>query len=111
MNDLEKAAYDFQEKSGLQLVFLSTDEDIITPDGVVTLHLTEARVGQIILKGLEKTREKVVRRELSLKEGEILDLNLLREDLQRLYRLQLFADIQPRFEFTLSPRSSMLFWI
>ncbi len=103
MNDLEKAAYDFQEKSGLQLVFLSTDEDIITPDGVVTLHLTEARVGQIILKGLEKTREKVVRRELSLKEGEILDLNLLREDLQRLYRLQLFADIQPRFEFTPSP--------
>ncbi|NLY88993.1 MAG: BamA/TamA family outer membrane protein [Firmicutes bacterium] len=103
MNDLEKAAYDYQEKTGLQLVFLSTDEDIITPDGVVTLHLTEARVGRVILKGLEKTDEKVVRRELYLKEGEILDLNVLREDLQRLFRLQLFADIYPRFEYTTSP--------
>lgn len=103
MNDLEKAAYDFQGKTGLQLVFLSSDEEVITPDGVVTLHLTEARVGRIILKGLEKTKEKVVRRKLSLKEGEVLDLNLLREDLQQLFRLQLFSDIQPRFEYTTSP--------
>lgn len=103
MKDLEKASYDFQEKTGLQLVFLSSEEDIITPDGVVTLHLTEARVGQIIIKGLEKTKEQVVKRELSLQEGEVLDLNLLREDLQQLFRLQLFSDIQPRFEYTPSP--------
>lgn len=103
MNDLEEAVYDFQDKTGLQLVFLSTDEDIITPDGVVTLHLTEAQVGQVLLKGLEKTKEEVVRRELSLREGEILDLNLLREDLQQLFRLQLFSDIQPRLEYTSSP--------
>src|SRR5690606_18281993 len=31
------------------------------------------------------------------------DLNLLREDLQQLFRLQLFSDIQPRFEYTTSP--------
>lgn len=103
MNDLEKAAYDYQEKTGLQLVILRTDEEIITPDGVVTVHLTEARVGQITLEGLEKTQEKVVRRAISLKEGDILDLNLLREDLQQLFRLQLFSDIQPRFEYTASP--------
>ena len=110
MDDLEKAIYDFQEKHGLQLVLLRTDEEVITPDGVVTVHLTEARVGQIILKGLEKTQEKVVRRGLSLKEGDILDLNLLRDDLQQLFRLQLFSDIQPRFEYTGSPEVVNLVW-
>ena len=66
MKALEKASYDFQEKTGLQLVILRSEEDIITPDGVVTLHLTEARGGQIIFIGLELSKEQVVNRELSL---------------------------------------------
>ena len=68
-----------------------------------THHLSLGSVGQIIFKVLEITKVLVVKRELSLQEGEVLDLNLLREDLQQLFRLQLFSDIQPRFEYTPSP--------
>jgi len=103
MNDLEKAAQDYQEKKGLHLVFLSSDEEMITPEGIVTLHLTEVRIAEILIRGLEKTRESVVTREITLEEGEILDLNVLRQDLQRLYRMQLFEEIRPRLEYTSSP--------
>lgn len=103
MNDLERAVHDYQEKKGLHLVFLGGNEEMITPEGVVTLHLTEVKIAKILLRGLEKTRESVVKREISLREGEILDLNVLRQDLQRLYRMQLFEEIRPRLEYTSSP--------
>lgn len=103
MNDLERAVHDYQEKKGLHLVFLSSDEEMITPEGVVTLHLREVKIAKILIRGLEKTRESVVTREISLQEGEVLDLNVLRQDLQRLYRMQLFEEIRPRLEYTSSP--------
>lgn len=111
MNDLVMAQQYFNEEKGLLIPPLRGDASEINglmeidPEGLVTLHLYEARLGKVIFKGLEKTQEFVVARQISLKEGEILDFNQLREDVQQLARLQLFDDINPRLQPTNNPKT------
>ena len=109
MNDLVMAQQYFNEELGLLTPPFSGDaaeiSDLIRidDDGVVRLHLSEARLGRIRYQGLEKTKEFVVAREMTVEEGEILDFNAIREDTQQLARLQLFEDISPRLQPTGEP--------
>ncbi|NLC53112.1 MAG: BamA/TamA family outer membrane protein [Firmicutes bacterium] len=109
MNDLVMAQQYFNEEKGLLIPpFTGSAGEInemmrIDEDGVVHLQLGEARLGRIRYQGLEKTKEFVVAREMTLEEGDILDLNILREDTQQLARLQLFSDIAPRLQPTGEP--------
>lgn len=109
MSDLVMAQQFFNEERGLLIPpFSGSAEEVsdlmrIDEDGVVHLHLYEARLGRIRYQGLEKTKEFVVAREMTLEEGDILDLNVLREDTQQLARLQLFNDIAPRLQPTSEP--------
>lgn len=109
MNDLSMAQQHFNEEKGLLIPpFTGSADEIsdlmrIDEEGVVHLHLYEARLGRIRYQGLEKTKEFVVAREMTLAEGDILDLNVLREDVQQLARLQLFSDISPRLQPTGEP--------
>ncbi|HHW12534.1 MAG TPA: BamA/TamA family outer membrane protein [Firmicutes bacterium] len=109
LNDLVMAQQYFNEERGLLIPpFSGSAGEIselmqIDEEGVVHLHLTEARLGRIRYQGLERTKEFVVAREMTLKEGDILDLNVLREDTQQLARLQLFSDISPRLQPTTEP--------
>ncbi|HHT48811.1 MAG TPA: BamA/TamA family outer membrane protein [Firmicutes bacterium] len=109
MNDLVAAQQYFNEELGLLTPPFSGDaaeiNDLIRidEDGMVKLHLYEARLGRIRYQGLEKTKEFVVAREMTMEEGDIFDLNVLREDTQQLARLQLFQDISPRLQPTGEP--------
>jgi len=109
MNDLVMAQQYFNEHKGLIIPPLRGDTAELNnlleldQEGTVILHLYEARLGRIIYKGLEKTRVNVVEREMTLQEGEILDLNILREDTQRLARLELFEGISPSLQPTSRP--------
>lgn len=109
MDDLVMAQQYFNEELGLLTPPFSGDAAAISDlmridnDGVVWLHLSEARLGRIRYQGLEKTKEFVVAREMTVEEGEILDLNAIREDVQQLARMQLFEDITPRLQPTGEP--------
>lgn len=92
----------FQEKNG-QLLTLDPAKTEIAPDGVVTIGLIELKLGKTIIKGLKKTEEFVVTRELSLQEGDLLNMNIIREDLNVLRRLQIFEDIDLYFQSTPDP--------
>jgi outer membrane protein insertion porin family len=109
MDDLATAQQYFNEELGLLTPPFRGDTATINDliriddDGLVRLHLSEARLGRLHYQGLKKTKEFVVAREMTLIEGEILDLNVLREDVQQLARLQLFEDITPRLQPTAEP--------
>jgi|GEM_PF-493881 len=100
--DVQEAIMIFQEKEGWFLT-VNHSQIAVSQDGVVTLSLTEVKLGRIIIEGLEKTKEFVVTRELSLREGELLNMNVLREDLNTLGRLRIFEDIKPYFRPTPDP--------
>jgi outer membrane protein insertion porin family len=95
--DLTKALKFCREKKGL-LIDPKLDSLEISPDGIVTITMIEIRYGKISVTGLEKTKEDVILRELSIKAGDIIDTNLLRDEYQKLMRLRLFDRVEPRFE-------------
>lgn len=101
--DLSKALKYCKETKGLFIEPKAKGSFGIAADGTVNLELVEIRIGRIKIQGLVKTKENVVRREISFKEGDILDYNLLREDYLKLMRLRLFDNIDIQFENNSTP--------
>jgi outer membrane protein insertion porin family len=102
-NDLNKIKKYCRDQKGLVL-----DDQIkggLTADGVVNLKLVELKVGKIKIIGLEKTKEFVVTRELSVKEGDIFDFNQIKEDYWDLMRLKIFEDVDFRPEAGAAPNT------
>lgn len=62
-------------------------------DGVLKVTINEGIVEGFNIKGLKKTQEKVVLRELKLYEGEPFNVNDGRTSMQRLYNLGYFEDV------------------
>lgn len=98
----QEAIVKFQEKNG-QILTVDPTQAEISQDGIVTIRLIEVKLGQVIIKGLEKTKESVVTRELSLAAGDLLNMNMIREDLTSLHRLQIFEDIDLYLQPTPDP--------
>lgn len=101
--DLSKALKYCREEKGLFVELQSKNAFGISADGVVNLKLTELKVGKIKVTGLVKTKEVVVRREISMQEGDVLDYKLLKEEYLKLMRLRLFDNIDIRFENSSTP--------
>lgn len=76
----------------------------ITPDGVISVVLSPAKIGKITISGNKKTKEYVIRRELTaLKTGDVFDLNKLKENLRNVLNLGFFDEVTPKFVETADP--------
>ncbi len=78
-----------------------TDIGIIPAEvggGRLRVRIGEGRVEAIQFAGLGRTKEVIVRRHLTLKPGDVFNLNQLNRDLQRIFDLGLFESVraQPR---------------
>lgn len=73
-------------------------ESSIRNDGVIVIEVTEGVIADIVLQGNTKTKSHVIMREISIKPGDVFNAIIFRRDLERVYNLQLFEDIQPSFE-------------
>ena len=111
LNDLAqrmKMLQDWLAGEGYSLARVSGPERI-SPDGVVTLKLTQGRVAGVKVQFLNKegetenekgepikgkTREWVVTREISIQPGDPFNRNKLERDIKRLYGTQLFSDVK-----------------
>ncbi|HEY4485447.1 MAG TPA: outer membrane protein assembly factor BamA, partial [Nitrospiria bacterium] len=76
------------------------DADPVTKTVKLTISITEdnpMRVRQILISGNDKTRDKVIRRELRVQEQELVDTKQLRRSFQRINNLNFFdsVDIAP----------------
>jgi outer membrane protein insertion porin family len=70
-------------------------EEPITPDGVLTIRISEVMVEEVRVVGNKKTKTSVILREIRTKPGEPLDLKKLQRDTERLFNLDIFEDVQP----------------
>lgn len=101
-NDLSKAIKFCKEQLGY-LVQNKETSQIIDSDGIVRLNLCELRYGKIIIRGLTKTKDYVVKRELLFKEGDIIDTNVLQKSIMKIMQLRLFDSPDVHFELTTDP--------
>ena len=63
-------------------------------------ELHEGIIHSITVEGLNKTKDHVILREVELKQGDIFNAGILRDNLQEVYNLQLFQDIEVDFGLT-----------
>ncbi|HEX2999504.1 MAG TPA: BamA/TamA family outer membrane protein [Armatimonadota bacterium] len=71
----------------------------ISPEGILTIPIHEARVTTLTLIGLQRVRESVIRRGLVLQPGMLFDERELRRDFNRLQQLNLFETVDPTVDF------------
>ncbi|MGE5588684.1 MAG: outer membrane protein assembly factor [Clostridia bacterium] len=70
----------------------------ISEQGDVTIVLEELRVSEIRVEGNVKTREYVIRRQITTEPGELLNVNKLREDQRRLGNLGIFESVDIKLD-------------
>ena len=67
--------------------------------GVLTFVIEEARIEDIVIEGLKRTKPWVVRREMTAKPGELFQEKAVARDIQKIFNLGLFdnvtSDIRP----------------
>ncbi|MBI4687986.1 MAG: outer membrane protein assembly factor BamA [Nitrospirae bacterium] len=72
-------------------------ESALKEDGVyIVFKIAEGMpsyIGKVIIRGHRKTKEKILKRELAFKEGELYDQEKLLKTKQRLYKLGLFTEV------------------
>ena len=89
--DLANISMLYDEKYSLVLDEPLTAET--SPEGVVTYIITEAIIEKIVLSGNTKTKDYVVFRELNIKEGDIINKTKLSDDIQKIYNLGYFEEV------------------
>lgn len=91
-----KAIEEHYGKQGMILAFI---EDVaVSPEGGLVITVNEGFINDIQIKGNNKTKDYVIRRELSMKPGDVLDLNKVHQDMQKIGNLGYFDNVQPRIE-------------
>lgn len=91
--DLERIVKYYLDKGGsIRISDVDTDKD-----GRLVVSIVERRISKIEIKGNVKTKEYVIRRELSSKEGQLLDFNKIRAEQRRLLNLGYFEEMSPKF--------------
>lgn len=64
------------------------------PDGMINLEVNEGRIKNMYFVGNRKTKDYVVERMMSTKEGDVYNENVLTEDLKRVFGTQGFSDVR-----------------
>lgn len=71
-----------------------TDAKVEDQGSKILIEITEGRIADIKIEGLKKTKEKVIRRELTIKPGDIYDNKVVVRDLQRVFNLGFFEEVK-----------------
>ena len=69
-----------------------------TPNGDVVVEVAEGVVEDIRVNGNEKTRDFIVTREMELQPGEVFNRDVIQSDLQKVFDLNLFEDVNLSLE-------------
>jgi outer membrane protein insertion porin family len=72
----------------------------VTDDGLVKIMVHEGIIASVEVEGLHKTKDFIVLREIELKPGDVFNAATLRENLQDVYNLQLFQNLEVKFDLT-----------
>ncbi|MEB3205464.1 MAG: BamA/TamA family outer membrane protein [Candidatus Sericytochromatia bacterium] len=99
MRDVQKRIKDLEKRYADQGYVLARVYDMQVQDGgVLALKVAEGIVQAIRITGNEDTQEYVIRRELTVKPGEVFNFKRMEDDLRRLYNLNYFEDLGLRYE-------------
>lgn len=99
LREVQKLIKDLEKRYADEGYVLARVIDLqVQPGGVLDLKVAEGEIEAIRVIGNEETRDYVIRRELTLKPGQLFNFKKMEEDLRRVYNLNYFEDLGIKYE-------------
>jgi len=76
------------------------DCDFDTSSGVMNIYIDEGKIGDIKIKGTEKTKDFVILREFPLKKGDIFNINYAKDGIDNIYSTGLFHKVHLSIDYS-----------
>lgn len=99
ISDARRKILEIYNKRGFLDTVVNVEREISDTSAKIVFHIQEGEptlFGKTIITGNEKTKYRVIRRELLHKEDQPLNYNLVLQERHRLYKLGLFTDVEAR---------------
>ena len=94
-NDLDRISQLYKDRGYLLINIRDINFD---EEGKLWIKISEGRLEKIVIEGNDKTKEKVITREIDIKSGDLFNFETARKSLQKIYNLGYFEDVSMKLE-------------
>ena len=99
LNELEKAKQEIEKYYREEGYILAKVVDLtIKEEDQLYITINEGRLNNIIINTDGKTKEYIIRRELSIEEGQVFNIDQVWKDLRKIYNLGFFEEVKPDYK-------------
>lgn len=94
-NDVDRISQLYKDRGYLLINIKDIDFD---EEGKLWIKISEGRLEKIVIEGNDKTKEKVITREINIEPGDLFNFETARKSLQNIYNLGYFEDVNMKLE-------------
>ena len=94
-NDLDRISQLYKDRGYL---LISIKEVNFDEEGKLWINISEGRLEKIVIEGNDKTKEKVITREMNIEPGDLFNFEKVKKSLQKIYNLGYFEDVSMKLE-------------
>jgi len=94
-NDVDRISQLYKDRGYLLINIKDINFD---EEGKLWIKISEGRLEKIVIEGNDKTKEKVIAREINIKPGDLFNFETARKSLQKIYNLGYFEDVSMKLE-------------
>jgi len=94
-NDLDRISQLYKDRGYLLINIKDINFD---EEGKLWIKISEGRLEKIIIEGNDKTKEKVITREINIEPGDLFNFDTAKKSLQKIYNLGYFEDVSMKLE-------------
>jgi len=94
-NDLDRVSQLYKDRGYLLINIKDVDFD---EEGKLWINISEGRLEKIVIEGNDKTKEKVITREINIEPGDLFNFEKVKKSLQKIYNLGYFEDVSMKLE-------------
>jgi len=94
-NDLDRISQLYKDRGYLLISIKDINFD---EEGKLWINISEGRLEKIVIEGNDKTKEKVITREITIEPGDLFNFENAKKSLQEIYNLGYFEDVSMRLD-------------
>jgi len=94
-NDLDRISQLYKDLGYLLINIKDVNFD---KEGKLWINISEGRLEKIVIEGNDKTKEKVITREITIEPGDLFNFDNAKKSLQGIYNLGYFEDVSMRLD-------------
>jgi len=94
-NDLDRISQLYKD---LGYLLINIKDINFDEEGKLWITISEGRLEKIVIEGNDKTKEKVITREINIEPGDLFNFEKVKKSLQKIYNLGFFEDVSMKLE-------------